>query len=195
MMWCRLVQKLILIPEDESTWPSWAARHVKACENCRQFVQQTIALRKILLREPPPENEQAVLQIMARIRGLEHAAPGDSESTWQGLEWLAPRWGFRLALAAALILIVAVHVSNRLLLSSPHGEIAVEEPVDRPVLYSAPVHNIPQRIPPLPRPVVVYVETPRLPPTPIGPVIAAASNEGAGIEFGGVPIVPVSFDY
>lgn len=194
MMWCSWVQKRILIPEDQSTWPAWVVRHVAVCKHCRRFAEQTAAMRK-WMAEPAPSamNELAVQRIMGRVRELD-AAACEAREMIGGESWTGLQWGLRLALAGAVILIIAVHVADMPTVSRPTGEVAVEQPVSLPEMRAQPVQMMVPKAPSLPRPVVVYVEPPPVSRSP-RPFVVAASNEGMGVEFGGVPIMPVRFDY
>jgi hypothetical protein len=200
MIWCGIIRKRVLIPEDRSTWPAWVARHVGQCEECRRFVEGAARIRNMLSAErAAPADERAIARIMAEIhrRSVALEAAGERAPDYSG-GW-QPAWVFRLAVAAGLLMLLAVHFVDMPRLETPPREVAVE-PVPP---YEVPV--VPRAVEPEPPALPMRPFAPRMPiivhtrPQPAWPTtpgyLVTTSNARPDVEFGGLPAMPVSFDY
>lgn len=198
MMWCARARKYVLDPEHRAAWPTAVLQHVEKCEECRRFVERTARLRALFAAEKPPAaDEAAIARIMHEVRRL-NAAPRAENLADEASRW-HPLWAARLAAAAALLILLAVRVADGPQRTSVGRDVSVESaPVVE--LPMAPVVAVPEPVMPPPRPLA--------PPAPIGirtvpppawhgqpAVVAASSNAGSGVEFGGLQVMPVSYDY
>ncbi len=196
MILCGWIQKKILIPDDPRTWPGWVARHVARCDGCRAFVERATAVKRLLAEEPAPAPDEVEIErIMRRVQAVAADASRERQAApWSTGELFEPRWGLRLALAAAVIMILVVHFVNAPTPSGSQNEEVAEALPSATVGAPGPVAPSPHGTPSMASPVFVVVRPPLAQPV-AWEATAAASNGGAGVEFGGLPVMPVSFDY
>lgn len=191
MMWCRWIQKRLIIPENESTWPAWVRRHVARCPDCAGFRDNNIRLRAAFTAtEDQTTDEAAIRRIMAAIREWE---AGQSVLESAPSIWAA--WTLRLALIGAFAVLLAMSYLEVPQIAPARAPVADVRSADIPMRDPRMPSFQPSALSPVPYRFVIRTSTPLDAVTTPENLWANGSNIGRSVEFGGVPVMPVSFDY
>lgn len=191
MMWCRWVQKRLIIPENETTWPAWVRRHVARCPDCAGFRDNTIRLRAAFtVTEDQTTDEAAVRRIMAAIREweAEQSALDSVPSVW-------PTWALRLAVIGAFAVLLAMSYLEVPQIAPTRAPVADVRSTGFPMRDPGVPGFQPPTLPSGPYRFVLRTSTPLNAAAAPESTWANGSNIGRSVEFGGVPVMPVSFDY
>lgn len=189
--WCEWVQKRLVNPEDERTWPMWVRRHVACCPGCQEYRQRVLRLRTALSGVPSPEMPDFLPQRTMGVIRL-WVAQGIETAPSEGLSV----WAWRAVWVGIFLLFFALW---------RHEVPQLSPPVASPVVHTTPAHYGAEtgRVP---RSVAASEEIPWmvLVPRPaewvgprfvIDPFEVTATQHPEGLQVGGVSVTPVSFEY
>lgn len=191
MKWCRWVQKRLVIPEDDTTWPVWVRRHTARCAGCAAFRDRSIQIRSAFAKaQDQMADEAAVQRVMVAIRQYESGQTATEESAA-----LWPVWGLRLAVVGIFAVLLVISYLELPRLTPAHAPVVATKASEAPMPLPKAATSQPLAFPPVPYRFVFRPPAPLDWPSVPGRSWVDGSNIGRSAEFGGVPVMPVSFDH